>query len=151
MPFNPDMTHPRFVILADDDVDDLELFKEIVNEINPQIKVQLVENGRSLLRTLHTGISDLPDIIFLDLNMPDKNGKECLIEIRKDERLKNIPVIIYSTSAHSRDTSEAYSNGANLYIRKPANYERLIYILQKVLSIDWASHKLAPTLNDFVL
>lgn len=75
----------------------------------------------------------LPRLIFLDLNMPIKNGLQCLKEIRSDEQLKNISVAIYSTSNHQKDIEETFYNGANIYITKPSDFNTLKQVLEKAV------------------
>ncbi|MBF0694221.1 MAG: response regulator [Flavobacterium sp.] len=122
------------VLLADDDPDDRDLFTEAVNEHNADI--QTAGNGAQLM-TLLLETSEFPDFIFLDLNMPEKSGKECLQEIRQHPKLKDIPVIIYSTSSSKKDIDDTYSLGANLYITKPNSFSELRNTVREILSIDW--------------
>ena len=93
----------------------------------------------------------LPDLIFIDLNMPGKDGKECLDEIRANQKFLNIPVIIFSTSASIRDIDETYNKGANLYIRKPASLKDLIAITKKVFELDWKQHSPKSNKQQFLL
>lgn len=79
----------------------------------------------------------MPDLIFLDLNMPIKNGYECLDEIRVNEKLKHIPIAIFSTSATADDIERTRQGGANAYIRKPANFETLKEVIALVLGMNW--------------
>lgn len=78
---------------------------------------------------------DLPDVLFLDLNMPRKNGFQCLLEIRQDEKLKTLPVIIISTSYEEKITDQLYQIGANYFIQKPANFHKLTGLIQMSLSL----------------
>jgi CheY-like chemotaxis protein len=139
------------IILADDDPDDLDLFKDAVKEICPKMMVRVAGDVQQLTELLNDNHFTLPDIIFLDLNMPGKSGKEYLQEMRNDMRLKDIPVIIYSTSANTKDIRDAYSLGANLYIRKPTAYSQLLCILEKALSINWRRHTAPSPEENFVL
>jgi CheY-like chemotaxis protein len=125
--------HTR-IILAEDDADDRQLFLEALFEVQPTITVATVENGEKLMTHLHE--NDLPpDCIFLDLNMPRKNGKECLLEIRKNPKTERIPVIIYSTSLNSRDVDETYRFGATCFVRKPYSFGELKDILTDNLTL----------------
>ena len=134
------------VLLADDDADDRDMFEEAISRINPLIRVGALRNGNSLIQHLQSG--EQPDMIFLDLNMPGKNGKECLAEIRKNPSWAKIPVVIYSTSASKRDVNDTYSGGANLYLLKPNSFQELIKIIKRVFSIDIAA-PVAP--QDYLL
>jgi CheY-like chemotaxis protein len=141
---------PIIVFLADDDSDDRAMFEEVITEIDSSIQLTCAEDGRVLLQLLESRKSPLPHLIFLDLNMPNKNGKECLDEIRKSERLKNIPIVIYSTSSSPKDIDETFEKGANLYVRKPSSFNELRAITSDVLSLDWEKHKPFCAKNIFV-
>jgi CheY-like chemotaxis protein len=103
------------------------------------------------MNILNDTSEELPSIIFLDLNMPRKTGKECLAEIRKNPRFKSIPVIIYSTSSHKRDIQETHSCGANLYMPKPNSFTGLVDVVTKVFSIDLEQLRTTPPIDQFVL
>jgi CheY-like chemotaxis protein len=113
--------HPRFIFLADDDDDDRFLFQEALNEITLPTKLSSVRDGEQLMDFL--AANSLPDVLFLDLNMPRKDGFQCLIEIKKNEKFKKLPVIIFSTSFQPDAVDKLYENGAQYYIRKPSNFE----------------------------
>src|SRR5687768_14961993 len=99
-------------LLVDDDPDDTLLFKEVLHEVNSSVGFASAANGKAALSLLRSGTIPLPQIIFLDLNMPLMNGKECLMEIKQDPELMHIPVIIYTTSSQSRDIEETMMGGA---------------------------------------
>jgi len=124
------------IMLADDDPDDRELFTEAASGHD----VDSVPNGVQLMKRLNHG-EMLPDFVFIDLNMPEKNGKECLQEIRQHDRLKNLPVIIYSTSSSKKDIEDTFDLGANLYITKPNSYSELKKTVQNILQIDWSKYR----------
>ena len=94
----------------------------------------MVNNGQELMDYLTKKESPMPQIIFLDLNMPRKNGQECLKEIRSNKEFKEISIIIYSTSASENDITETFLNGANVYIKKPSDYNQLKQVLAKAVS-----------------
>lgn len=135
------------VLLADDDPDDRDLFVEAINEYN--VDVDSVWNGVQLMKKLDRN-ENLPDFIFLDLNMPEKGGKECLQEIRGHEKLKDIPVIIYSTSSSKKDIDETFELGANLYITKPSSFSELRKTVKEIMSLDWAQYQPFSQRNNFV-
>ena len=124
------------LLLADDDADDRELFSEAVSEIDPSIILVTVEDGEKLMKQLKEG-TYAPDIIFLDLNMPRKNGKECLIEIQHDENLQKIPIIIYSTSISNKDIHENWSKDVMGFMRKPDSYSKLKEFVKQIISQDF--------------
>jgi CheY-like chemotaxis protein len=126
------------ILLADDDPDDRELFTEAAQYHD--VVVDSVPNGMQLMQTLVAG-DTLPDFILLDLNMPEKGGKDCLREIRQHERFDNVPVIIYSTSSSKKDIEDTFAMGANLYITKPNSFSDLKNTIGSVINIDWPMHR----------
>jgi len=128
------------ILLADDDEDDRTFFKEAFEEIKIETKVTLVNDGVELMNHLKRNGHKKPHILFLDLNMPRKNGMECLLEIRNSRNLKDIPIAIYSTSSAEEDIEETFVKGANVYIRKPNDFTELKKILEEVISINWQYH-----------
>jgi DNA-binding NarL/FixJ family response regulator len=122
------------VVLADDDPDDRELFATALKEVDEDTHLITVEDGESLFSQLKT--MQPPDIIFLDLNMPRKNGRECLAELHIDKRYDGVAVIIYSTSMSPQEMEDAWALGAACLIRKPDSYTALKEVIQKVLQID---------------
>jgi CheY-like chemotaxis protein len=131
-------TYQNFLI-ADDDPDDQELFMITLLEFNNLYNCATATNGLDALNQLCNPEVSLPDLIFLDLNMPKMNGKECLIEIKKIDTLSLIPVIIYSTSADKRQMQETLQLGASYYLQKPNQMDELSGALKRILSIDWAN------------
>ena len=107
-----------YILLADDDKDDGFFFSRALQTIPISTHLTIVDDGEKLMIYLNKNLKQLPDVLFLDLNMPRKNGSECLIEIKKDEILKELPVVIYSTSLHENTADLLYKNGAHYYIRK---------------------------------
>jgi CheY-like chemotaxis protein len=93
----------------------------------------------------------LPDIIFLDMNMPCKNGAECLAEIREIDRLKNIPIVIISTSLEESLIKSLYENGAQWYIKKPHLFSHLKLLIANVIELVKKGNSTLPTLEKFML
>jgi len=124
-------------MLADDDEDDRLFFTEAFEEVKIKYTLTTFNDGVSLMNHLVLKENPLPDIIFLDLNMPRKSGMECLSEIRNSERLKNISVAIYSTSSSDHDVEQTFISGANVYIKKPTDFTELKKILSDVIHINW--------------
>lgn len=143
---------PRIInlLLADDDEDDRALFKETIIEIGLNVELSTVKDGFQLMHAL-SEVEWLPDVIFLDLNMPYKGGTECLTEIRANSKLKHIPVVIFSTSHNEKDIAETYDKGANLYMRKPTDFEAQKSILRKILSINWLNFMPHASRENFVI
>ena len=125
---------PFHILLADDDADDRLLFKEALEELEIKPTVNTVNNGIELMAYLTKKDAPLPHLIFLDLNMPRKNGLECLKEIRSNEKLKDISIAIYSTSDNEKDIEETFLSGANVYLTKPDNFNMLKQLLYKAVA-----------------
>jgi CheY-like chemotaxis protein len=141
---------PLNIILADDDKDDQEIFLEAMQEIAPHVQVTVCGDGNQLMNTLFKKGSILPDLIFLDLNMPLKSGDQCLRDIRQSEELRGIPVIIYSTSRHEAHIEKTFLNGANFYFPKPHSFDDLKAVMQKIFNFHW-NEFLRPDKAKFVL
>lgn len=124
---------PLHILLADDDENDRQLFKEAFEELNIKTIVRTVNNGIQLMQWLNRKNIRLPDLLFLDLNMPRKNGLECLKDIKSNKKLKDISISIYSTSDNEIDIEETFLNGANVYITKPNNFNKLKQVLEKAV------------------
>lgn len=139
------------IALADDDEDDRTLFKEAMSEIKIKTKLSLFNNGKELMDYLTLPNIILPEIVFLDLNMPIKNGMQCLNEIRNHPRLQDLLVAIYSTSSSEADIEETFVNGANIYINKPNSFGTLKQAIEKVLQLNWQYHTSALNKDNFLL
>lgn len=114
----PPANIPIYVLLADDDEDDRHFFERVLSEIEIDTHLTQVINGEALMKYLLKNPDMLPAILFLDFNMPRKNGLECLSEISMNEKLKHLPVIIYTTSLQEEIADLLYDKGAYYYIRK---------------------------------
>ena len=110
------------IVLADDDTDDCIFFKEALAGFSMHTSLTAVHNGEQLMELLTKKTNTLPHVLFLDLNMPRKNGFECLSEIKVNNELNGLPVIIFSTSMEQEVVNLLYKNGAQYYIRKPAEF-----------------------------
>lgn len=121
------------IFLGDDDSDDTELFQEAFGRVSPLIELHIAENGLRLLELLEEQEKDKPDLIFLDINMPVMNGWECLRKLKENSAYKNIPVIVYSTSAAQRDIKMAYDWGAHLYLPKTDDFRNLEKIIRTIM------------------
>ena len=128
------------IILSNDDEDDRILFTNDIGELIIKTDVTTVENGVQLLDYLNKSNAQLPNVVFMDLNMPHKTGMEYLKEIRSNSKLKDISVVIYSTSASEEDIEETFVHGANVHIKKPNNFSDLKNVLSQVISVNWQYH-----------
>lgn len=132
---------PRHVYLADDDIDDRYLFAEVLLELDRSIILTQAENGEQLMNLLSVPPHPLPDFIFLDLNMPIKNGYECLEEIRNGQGdLRKLRVIVLSTSSDPAAKNQAFKLGATLYAIKPTTFSDLKSLVKDVLAHDIHPH-----------
>lgn len=119
------VNHEMIILLADDDLDDAEIFADALNDVDPRVKFFHAENGYGVFEQIKTLGNRTPSIIFLDLNMPEMDGWECLSILKRDPVTKDIPVMIYSTSSYHRDKQNALASGASAFITKPSDYESL--------------------------
>lgn len=142
---------PLHILLADDDDDDRLFFKEAIEEVKVKTVVAMVNDGVELMEYLDRLDIHLPDLLFLDLNMPRKSGMECLQEIRSSNRFKDLVIAIYSTSGLEKDIEETFVRGANIYIKKPNDFEVLKTLLSKVVTINWRYHTLDFNKENFLL
>ena len=146
------MNHdPLHILLADDDDDDRLFFKDAIEEVKVKTVVTMVNDGVELMDYLLKAENHLPDLLFLDLNMPRKSGMECLKEIRSTIKLKDLCIAVYSTSALEKDIEQTFIKGANIYIKKPNDFEVLKNILTKVITINWQYHTSGLNRENFLL
>jgi CheY-like chemotaxis protein len=131
------------VFLAEDDTDDQQFFTDALKEIAISTHLTVSNDGLELMEHLETVIEPPPPhVIFLDLNMPRKNGFDCLSEIRGNPRLKEIPVVIFSTTDNQDMIERSYNGGANYYLIKPRSFLQLVKAIEKVLTLDlWQNQK----------
>jgi CheY-like chemotaxis protein len=142
---------PYEIMLADDDSDDCSLFEEALAELPGPNQLHIATNGSELMHMLASGIPRIPDILFLDLNMPLKNGFECLAEIKADHRLRNIPVIVYSTSLDISVVDLLYEKGAYRYLRKPASFSELKTAIKTALGSIGREIAGQPSKDEFII
>ncbi|MFN0081328.1 MAG: response regulator [Ferruginibacter sp.] len=139
------------IFLADDDADDRFLFEEALMELRGNVRITTAVNGEQLMSNLDTKTPPNPYIIFLDLNMPLKNGMECLEEIKASSSFQNVPVVIFSTSCQKETMDQVYTKGANYYMCKPDNFQKLKKLLEKVFSLNAASLNNRPARENFII
>ena len=139
------------IFLAEDDADDRMFFEDALKEVTIPTHLTLANDGLELMSNLETVIEPPPpDVIFLDLNMPRKNGFQCLEEIRNTPKLKDIPVVIFSTTTNEDAVNKTYQHGANHYICKPQSFELLVKAIETVLTLEmWQAPQ--PPKEKFVL
>ena len=139
------------ICLADDDEDDRLFFTDAFDELKINTKVSTFNDGVELMTYLNHEDSILPNVLFLDLNMPKKNGVECLLEIKQNEKFNDIAIAIYSTSSSEEHIEETFVNGANIYIKKSNDFEKLKKILSEVVTLNWQYHTSGLNKENFLM
>lgn len=142
---------PVTILMVDDDQDDCLLVKEAFEENRLPIDLRFIEDGESLMDYLYRrgqysdeALSPRPGLILLDLNMPRKDGREALREIRSDPQLRTIPVIVLTTSKEEKEVYRSYDLGANSFITKPVTFEALVEIVRLIAKYWLDTVKLPP-------
>ena len=138
------------ILLADDDKDDCLLFQNALEELSMPAVFKAVYDGEQLMRHLTEG-NELPTVLFLDLNMPRKNGFTCLEEIKANENLKQIPVVILSTSFDVNIADNLYNKGAHYYICKPSDFTHLKTVIERALILVLQEPVSQPPKEKFLL
>jgi CheY-like chemotaxis protein len=126
------MKDSKYLLIVDDDSDDIALFKEAVKEVAPHVHCSSALSGAEALKNLNEGTEPLPDIIFLDLNMPGMTGQEFLAEIKSIPEFQDIRVVIYTTSSREKDKEETRKLGAESFITKPSNFAETCKALSEI-------------------
>ncbi len=139
------------IILADDDEDDRLFFTDAFEELKINTKVNTFNDGVELMNYLNHPDAILPNVLFLDLNMPRKNGIECLNEIKMDDKFNDIAIAIFSTSSSEEHIEETFVRGANIYIKKPSDFSTLKKVLSDVVTINWQYHTSGLNKDNFLL
>ena len=145
-----DLPKPSVILMAEDDADDRLLVKDALSECQCDVDLRFVENGEELLDyLLHRGKFDSsspvrrPGLIILDLNMPRKDGREALREIKSNPELRAIPVVVLTTSRADTDIDGIYQLGANSFISKPVRFEELVNLM-RLLAQYWLNTVALP-------
>ncbi len=145
------MPRPLNILLADDDKDDCFLFDEAIEELPLAVNLTIVHDGEELMQLLTDALDNFPDALFLDLNMPRKNGFECLSEIRGNIKFTHLPIIIFSTSFDPEIANQLYKKGAYYYMRKPSGFSNLRKAIHQALTQVTESANGQPPKEEFVL
>jgi CheY-like chemotaxis protein len=124
------------IAIVDDDADDREIIKDAFAASGKSSECILLENGDALIDFLTSSPStDLPSLIMLDLNMPGKDGREALKEIKTNNQLQTIPIIVFTTSSSLKDKQVVYELGANCFITKPDTFNKLVDLTQSITKL----------------
>jgi CheY-like chemotaxis protein len=128
------VSHIKHVVLADDDKDHGIIFQKILNQVDPSKNLIIMQDGSQLMELL---ANNTPDLVFLDLNMPCKNGLECLTEIRDVLKMDDLPIVVYSSSTQMTDIQKSFIRKADLYMVKPFNSFHLKNALEMIFSVGY--------------
>jgi CheY-like chemotaxis protein len=141
------------LFLVDDDKEDCLFFKEALEELPLTADLTTMHDGEQFMELLAERTIEPPPvhIVFLDLNMPRKNGFEVLSELKLDEKFSKLPVIIISTSFNEDEIDLLYKNGAHYYIRKPAEFSLLKKVIHQALTLATEENRVQPAKEHFVL
>ena len=140
--------HEKDVIVAEDDHDDLLFFEMAVKETEVPVFIRHAHNGEVLFVLLKEKI---PELLFLDIHMPCKDGMSCIREIRQSKEYDHLPVIMYTSETFGKTIEDCYRTGANFYLIKPDSFEQLKVNLTKIFSLDWKTTMPYPAMSHFVL
>ncbi len=129
----------RIILLVDDDADDRLLMQDAFEEIQMDCLLHVAEDGNELIDYLdrtgkfsHLAGETYPEVILMDLNMPRKDGRQALQEVKSDERFRHIPVVVFSTSKSPEDIARSYQLGANSFVVKPISFEKLLDVVRTI-------------------
>jgi CheY-like chemotaxis protein len=131
------MSKKHFILIVDDDTDDREIIRDaFMSNHKDHREYVFIENGEKLITYLEKAdIETMPSLIMLDLNMPGKDGREVLKEIKGSERFRQIPIIVFTTSGSQKDKQTAYDLGANCFITKPDTFNKLVDLTNSIMLI----------------
>lgn len=139
------------ILLADDNSDDRDIFGEVLNEMPVSVEFNSVPGGEELLNYLSVHEKELPDVVFLDLNMPKINGYECLKKIRNNEKLKDLPVVICTVSRDKKDVDKTFKGDANFFIEKSYKFSDFVTAVKRAVNLVAEKHFAKPQRENFVL
>ncbi len=140
--------HPIEILLVEDNMGDIDLTKEALTESKLQNRLEIVQDGEAAMEFLRKqgkyADATTPDLVLLDLNLPKKDGREVLAEIKADPILRRIPVVVLTTSEAEEDILKVYDNYANCYIKKPVDFNKFVNVVKKIEDFWLTIVKLPP-------
>ena len=139
------------ILLADDDLGDCMLFKDALEELPIATRLTIVHNGEQAVEELNREGMKLPDVLFLDLNMPRKNGFAALGEIKRHPELEKLPVIIISTSSELDSIKKVFRDAAHYYICKPVDFSQLKRVIYEALTLITKKNSPLPLEENFMI
>jgi CheY-like chemotaxis protein len=140
----------RKAVIAEDNDKDFLFFSNAVDKISVKVILTRAEDGEILIKLLNE-IEINPDILFLDLLLPIKDGRECLKLIRKNKKFDFMPIVIYSNPKEYESIEFCYRESANLLIFKPTTTEELVVMLERIFTLEWNKLMYYPPLDKFAL
>jgi DNA-binding response OmpR family regulator len=139
---------PKDVLLAEDDHDDVEFFQSAIKDTTIPVELRHAKDGEELFLELKRAV---PNLLFLDIQMPCKDGISCILEIRKNRKYDRLPVVMFSSLTHKSYVDKTYRYGANYYVVKPTSVAALTQRLQYLLSVEWEKQLYYPPKEEFLL
>jgi CheY-like chemotaxis protein len=136
------------IILADDDADDVLIFTLALEQLAVTVKLRHAEDGEKLFELLR---AQIPDMLFLDIHMPCRDGLACIQEIRQDRRYDRMPVIMLTSLNSTYYKDQTYRLGANFFIDKQGTVENLAAKIRTIFSVDWKKQLIYPSVDEYVL
>ncbi|MDH7460203.1 response regulator [Chitinophagaceae bacterium 26-R-25] len=136
------------VLIAEDDDDDYLIFSLAIEELSFRVILSRAENGDVLMKMLN---ENNPDLLFLDILMPCRDGRQCIKEIRADSKFDSLPIIVYSSLKDMETIEFCYRAGSNLYAVKPSSLKDVKQALERIFSVDWKKMLYYPPLSQFVI
>jgi CheY-like chemotaxis protein len=137
------------VLLVDDDQDDRQSFAEAVSYLNLPVQVQYASDSKEMFEFLEQ--NEDVHLILLDINMPFRDGKQCLRDLKSNERFKHIPVIIYTVSSNTKDINETFEQGAHYYVIKPYAKANFHQSLKYLFNLDWTVQQPKALRENYVI
>lgn len=139
------------IILVDNDEGNLVIFKNVFKDLKINIRVQAFHNGADLMEYLNSEDGLNPEVVFMNFDIPVKSSVECLEEIREDYRFGNLITAIYSDYLPENDVEEVFVRGANIYIKKPDDYDALKKVVSEVITTSWQYHTSGMHKGNFIM
>jgi DNA-binding response OmpR family regulator len=136
------------VLLAEDDHDDVEFFETAIRGTTIPVDIRYAKNGDELFVELKKAI---PNLLFLDINMPCQDGVSCILQIRKERKYDLLPVVMFTSLSHKSYVDKTYRYGANYYVVKPTSVAALTQRLQYLLSVEWEKQMYYPSKDEYLL
>ena len=140
----------RNALIAEDCDEDFSFFSKAVDKISVKVILSRAEDGEILIQLLND-LKINPDVLFLDLLLPMKDGRECLKHIRKNKKFDFMPIVIYSNPKEYESVEFCYRESANLFVFKPNNAEELVIMLERIFALEWNKLMYYPPIDKFLL